>query len=230
MSGFFVLDRHFLDEAVHRLSGIGFKILLDLVASSPRPVRLAEAPYQFRSRLHGESKLDISVAIEYVLLIADKLFGNWIPARFALFTLVGAVGLLAHLLVLGIALSARTPFWEAQIAATFVAMTLNFALNNVTTHRDRRLRGLNALRGLLVFYAACSLGAISNIALAEMLFDQGVPWYLAGGMGLVVGSVWNYAATSVLSWRRQWVRRQRIASAQRMYAAQGAQATSERVG
>jgi hypothetical protein len=63
-----------------------------------------------------------------------------------------------------------------------------------------------------------------------MLFDQGVPWYLAGGMGLVVGSVWNYAATSVLSWRRQWVRRQRIASAQRMYAAQGAQATSERVG
>ncbi|MCC6862520.1 MAG: polyprenol monophosphomannose synthase, partial [Bryobacterales bacterium] len=56
MSGFFVLDRRFLEEVVHRLSGIGFKILLDLVASSPRPVRLAEAPYRFGSRLHGRSK------------------------------------------------------------------------------------------------------------------------------------------------------------------------------
>ncbi|MCC6859488.1 MAG: GtrA family protein, partial [Bryobacterales bacterium] len=209
---------------VHRLSGIGFKILLDLVASSPRPVRLAEAPYRFGSRLHGRSKLDVSVAIEHLLLMADKRIGDWIPARFALFVLAGTFGLVAHLLVLGLALSAGAAFREGQIAATLVAMTLNFAVNNVTTHRDRRLRGWDALRGLAVFYLACSLGAISNIALAKMLFERGVPWYLAGGVGLVVGSVWNYAATSVLSWRRQWVRRQHIAVAQRAETARDARA------
>ena len=40
MSGFFVADRRFINIALPRTSAIGFKILLDLIASSPRPVRL----------------------------------------------------------------------------------------------------------------------------------------------------------------------------------------------
>jgi hypothetical protein len=44
MSGFFVLRREFLHRAIYRSSGIGFKILLDLVTSSPGPVKLAESP------------------------------------------------------------------------------------------------------------------------------------------------------------------------------------------
>src|SRR5258706_4584179 len=42
MSGFFILDRRFFEEVMHRLSGIGFKILVDLVASAKRPVRVEE--------------------------------------------------------------------------------------------------------------------------------------------------------------------------------------------
>jgi len=76
MSGFFVVKREVVDEAAPRLSGIGFKILLDLLASAPRPLRWRELPYTFRTRHAGESKLDSMVAWEYLMLIADKLVGG----------------------------------------------------------------------------------------------------------------------------------------------------------
>ena len=53
MSGFFVLNYRFLDAVAPRLSGVGFKILLDIVASADGPVRFAEVPYTFRQRQHG---------------------------------------------------------------------------------------------------------------------------------------------------------------------------------
>ena len=67
MSGFFMLRRDVLEEALRRLSGQGFKILLDILASSPRPLRVRELPYEFRERQRGESKLDTRVAWEYII-------------------------------------------------------------------------------------------------------------------------------------------------------------------
>lgn len=76
MSGFFVLRRDFWQEVIHRLTGKGFKLLLDVLASSSRRVRLAEVPYRFRQRQWGESKLDLRVELAYVYLLADKLVGT----------------------------------------------------------------------------------------------------------------------------------------------------------
>ena len=59
MSGFFIVDRAFLEEVAHLLSGVGFKILVDIVASAQRPVRFAEVPYHFRQRLHGEDRKSV---------------------------------------------------------------------------------------------------------------------------------------------------------------------------
>jgi len=203
MSGFFALDRRFLEEVAHRLSGLGFKILVDLVASSRRPVRLAEIPYRFRNRLRGESKLDISVGVEYLLLLADKLMGEVIPVRFALFVIVGAMGLLVHLAVLAVLhLAAGAPFLPAQIAATAVAMTFNFLLNNIITYRDRRLRGWKLVTGLALFYGACTVGAVSNFGLAQLALGAGVPWYVSGSVGMIVSSVWNYGVSAALTWRQ----------------------------
>ena len=42
MSGFFVMRRKAFDEGVHNLSQHGFKILLDIFASAPRPLRFTE--------------------------------------------------------------------------------------------------------------------------------------------------------------------------------------------
>lgn len=202
MSGFFLLTRSFLMEVVHRVSGIGFKILVDLLASSRRPVRMAEVPYQFRTRERGESKLDILVGIEYLQLLLDKLIGEYIPSSFVLFTLVGCVGVVLHLAILGVELFwFHLAFKTGQAVAGLVAMVFNFLLNNLITYRDRRLRGWRILEGLILFCLACSVGLMINLTLADYARNAGAVWYLAGLLGLAVGSVWNYGVTRVLTWR-----------------------------
>ena len=184
------------------LSGQGFKILLDLFASAPQPLAFKELPYRFRNRLHGESKLDSLVAWEYVLLLLDKLIGHIVPVRFALFAMIGGFGLVVHLATLGLLLKlGGFGFAPAQAAATMTAMSSNFFLNNWFTYRDRRLKGWRLLRGLVSFYVVCSVGAIGNVGIAAYVFDADQSWWLAGAVGALVGAVWNYATSSVFTWR-----------------------------
>jgi dolichol-phosphate mannosyltransferase len=204
MSGFFMLRRNVFEGAVRQLSGQGFKILLDLLASSPEPVRVKELPYEFRQRRFGESKLDTLVAWEFGMLLADKLVGHIVPVRFALFAFIGGLGLGVHLTVLRLCLALPAlDFTEAQAIATVTAMTFNFFLNNLFTYRDQRLRGLELLRGLLSFYLICAVGAVGNVGIASYIFSIDRQWWVAGIAGAIVGSVWNYAVSSVFTWRRR---------------------------
>ena len=204
MSGFFMLRRDVFERAMRQLSGQGFKILLDLLASAPEPLRLKELPYEFRQRRHGASKLDTLVAWEFGMLIADKLVGHLVPVRFALFGFIGLIGLGVHLAVLRTCLAVPSfDFTEAQAVATVTAMTSNFFLNNLFTYRDQRLKGLRLLRGLFSFYLICAVGALGNIGIASYIFSTDHQWWLAGISGAVVGSVWNYAVSSVFTWRKR---------------------------
>lgn len=203
MSGFFILDRRLLDDVVYRASGVGFKILVDLLASAKRPVRVGEVPYSFRQRQQGESKLDLNVGLEYLYLLADKFAGQWVPVRFVLYSAVGAVGVLLHLGVLKGALNAGMPFAQSQTLATGLAMTGNFLLNNLVTYRDLRLKGWRLIPGLATFYLACSIGFFTNLSVSETLVDKGLPWVWAGLAGLAISSMWNYGVTNVITWRRR---------------------------
>ena len=202
MSGFFVLNRDTLMAAVPKLSGVGFKILLDIVASSPAPLRIAEIPYQFRVREAGESKIGALVAAEYLALLADKTIGRVVPLRLLAFLIVGGLGVGVHLSVLGTALWAGTAFLSAEIIAVVTAMTFNFFINNIFTYRDRQLRGWKLVRGLLTFYAVCTIGGIANIGIGNWVNAQDGRWWLAGLAGVIVGAVWNFAASSFLTWRK----------------------------
>jgi dolichol-phosphate mannosyltransferase len=202
MSGFFMVKREVLGRAVRRLSGLGFKILLDIFASTPEPLRFKELPYRFGTRVAGESKLDSLVAWEYAMLLADKLFGRFVPVRFLTFSLIGASGVVVHMLALAAVFGGLSIQFEyAQAIAALAAMTSNFYLNNLLTYRDRRLRGWAVLRGLLSFYLACSVGAIGNVGLASYLFRIEFEWVLAALAGILISAVWNYAVTQVYTWR-----------------------------
>lgn len=203
MSGFFMLRRDFFQNTVHSLSGKGFKILLDIFASAPQPIRFKELPYHFRTRHTGESKLNMLTIAEYFLLILDKLIGRYIPVRFTMFVTVGALGALVHVTILGLFLKIWTfSFLISQAVAIGLAMTMNYLFNNLFTYQDRRLHGWQALKGLGSFYLVCAVGAFANLQIASFLFDLAVPWWLAGLLGAVVGSVWNYTVTSWLTWSR----------------------------
>jgi dolichol-phosphate mannosyltransferase len=204
MSGFFMIRRETFHRIVRRLSGEGYKILLDLIASSPEPLRLVEVPYRFRERMAGESKVDSAVVWEYLLLIADKKFGRIVPARFILFSLVGLSGVVVHFFALATCFKALgLPFPVAQTIASLVAMTSNFVLNNILTYRDMRLRGLGFFTGLFTFYLVCSIGAMANVGVASFVFQRDYTWWLAGGAGALVGTVWNYAASAIVTWGRK---------------------------
>ncbi len=203
MSGFFMLRKDAFHRSVRKLSGIGFKILLDILASSPRGLKVKELPFEFRARLAGESKLDTMVAWEYVMMLLDKLIGHLVPIRFVLFSIVGLFGLGVHLGVLGLAHKGLDfDFAISQGIAVMVAMTNNFVLNNIFTYRDKRLHGWSFLFGLISFYAVCGIGAIANIGIASYVYGAEEPWWVAGVTGALVGAVWNYAVSSVYTWRK----------------------------
>lgn len=204
MSGFFMIRHQVAVDSIRAgVSGIGFKILLDLFASAPRPLRHLELPYHFRNRVAGESKLDTLVAWEYFLMLLDHLLGGYLPVRFIAFSLVGGLGLLVHLGVLSLLyVEASSGFVYAQTAATLVAMTSNYLLNNALTYRDMRLKGWKLLQGWFSFSLACGVGAAANIGIASWFFDRKPDfWLLSALAGVLVGSVWNYAVTSVYTWR-----------------------------
>jgi dolichol-phosphate mannosyltransferase len=204
MSGFFMLRRDVLHDAVHRLSAIGFKILLDIMASTPRPLRLVELPYTFRDRRAGESKLDNRAVQDFLLLLLDKTIGRYVPPRFVLFTLVGGLGTFVHLAVLSALFQGLgTSFVTGQAVATLAAMVFNFSVNNVLTYRDQQLKGRAWFTGLLSFILACSVGALANVGVAAQLFAQETNWILSAVAGVIIGAVWNYAATSFYTWRRR---------------------------
>lgn len=205
MSGFFMLTREAFAGSMRNLSGQGYKILLDIFASHPDTLRLRELPYEFRTRQHGESKLDALVTWEYLMLIADKLFGRFVPVRFLMFLIVGGVGVFVHFGVLSVLLKGMgADFQLSTIAATVTAMTFNFFVNNLLTYRDRRLKGAWAIvKGLVSFYVVCSLGAVANVGVATALFERDYVWWGAGLAGVLVGSVWNYAATSLFTWKQK---------------------------
>jgi dolichol-phosphate mannosyltransferase len=203
MSGLFAIRREVLMDALPRLSNIGFKILLDLLASTSAPIRVKEVPYTFRNRVAGESKLDSRVLQEYVVLLLEKMFGHIVPVRFLMFAAVGTLGFGVHLLTLGAGLKLSAGFMAAQAIAVGVAMTFNYWLNNNLTYRDMRLRGWRFFRGLASFYLVCLLGAIGNVGVGTLVYNMHYRWWLAGVAGAAVGVVWNYAASSVFTWRRK---------------------------
>lgn len=204
MSGFFMIRRDRFEQLAPKLSTQGFKILLDVVATAEGDLRVVEVPYTFGSRLHGESKLDSMVALDFLGLVLAKLTNDTVSLRFLLFALVGSIGLFVHFAVLFVTLEVfDPPFAEAQAIAAFCAMTGNFLLNNFLTYRDQRLKSFGILRGLAIFYVVCSVGLLANVGVAWSVFDQEPIWWLAGASGALMGVVWNYAMSGLFVWRKR---------------------------
>jgi dolichol-phosphate mannosyltransferase len=202
MSGYFAIRRALLDETAHRLSGMGFKILLDFVLSANRPLRIVELPFTFGARTRGASKLSAPVIWECALLLVDKTIGAYVPARFCAFACVGALGVIAHFLTLStLYLLFGVGFVAAQAAATALSIAVNFSINNLLTYSDRSLKGWRWWTGLLSFGATCGFGALANVGVANYLFSQHARWPLAALAGIAASAVWNYVVSARYTWR-----------------------------
>jgi dolichol-phosphate mannosyltransferase len=202
MSGFFMTRRAVFDSAIYDLTQQGYKILLDILTSSPRRLKVAEVPYIFRERHSGESKVDAMIIIEYAFLLIEKATGGLIPPRFVLFASVGAAGLSIHLSVLHFMHMVGARFLLAQAAATVCAMTFNYVVNNMITYRAERLKGSRFLVGYIIFCLVCSVGAIANISVANLTMREVNSWPLAGVAGALMSSVFNFGVATRFVWRQ----------------------------
>jgi dolichol-phosphate mannosyltransferase len=202
MSGFFMVRREAFETFAPQLSHEGFKILLDLLATARSELQTVEEPYKFRSREIGESKFGLRTGLEFLGLVASRLSGGVVAPRFVPYAFVGTVGLLVHFSILR-AMLHLAGFERSQALATLGAMLANFAINNVLTYRDMRLRGLAAVRGAAVFCMIGAAGFIANIGIATLLYDAKHVWWLAGAAGALIGAVWNFSMSNRLVWRQK---------------------------
>jgi len=205
MSGYFMITGEYFQTVARRLSCIGFKILLDVLASSDRSVRVYEIPYVFGERLHGESKLDIVVGLEYLQLLLDKVTRGYLPVTFLTFALVGLVGAFVNLAI-SIVGARFLDFYTAQVIGAATAMVINFIFNNTFTFRAQRLRGRRFLHGMLIFCGACSFGIWLQLIVARSLLMHSLTWYVSTCIGIVAASFWNYTVAYFLVWQ---IRRRR---------------------
>jgi len=207
MSGFFLLRRSLFNEIVPRLSREGFKILLDIIATGNRQLgrklTITEVPYTFRPRFAGESKMSALVVAQFLGLIVSQISRGILPTSFLLFSLVGASGVVVHLSVLTFVFEVLDfNFANSQLAATLVAMTTNYLLNNELTYADKKLTGSRFWTGLLSFYLVCSFGTLANVSVASMLFETHMANFIVAGVaGAVMSVVFNYAVTRIFTWR-----------------------------
>lgn len=204
MSGFFAIRRDLVEQLLPDLSGRGFKILLDLLSVAPPDTTVVEHPYRFRPRNAGESKLGAGVVIDFAVMLVDRWIRRFLPPRAAMFAVVGLIGVLIHLCVLKVLLAWEgLGFATAEAFAVVAAITVNFALNNGFTFRDRKLTGRCWWTGLASFLAVCGLGAMANVGVGVSLFDAHHRWWLSGIAGACLGAAWNFMMAGLVTWRRR---------------------------
>lgn len=202
MSGFFALKLQPLTSLIRFVNVNGFKFLYELLALSKGRLKVDEVPLVFNKRIHGNSKLDISIFWDFLISLLHTFSFRIIPRRAISFALVGSSGVVVQLSITWILMTfLEFDFIFALPIAIISAAISNYLINNALTFRYKRLCGLSLFAGLLKFLIVASLPVIANVGLSTALYKnvfQDVIW--AQMCGILVVFVWNYAASSAFVW------------------------------
>ena len=210
MSGFFAVDRKVFEASLEKLNPKGFKILLDLLVHAPKGTAAKEIPFTFGLRMHGKSKLNWRVQVDFLEYLYDVTIGRFIPLTFVQYCIVGTLGIGVHmsayLFIAGILLGGGDQtiagFSVAVLGATETAIVFNYILNNAWTFAHQKLKGMSALTGFLKFNAACAFGAAANWAVSTFLYSSGWAELPAVFIGAVTAVIWNYSVNRIFTWKK----------------------------
>ncbi len=97
MSGYFLITKDLYEKIKHRISPQGFKILLEILYFSPSEA--VEVPYNFRTRVAGESKLTSKVALEYLAQVFRLRMSSPLPRGFIKYCIVGFSGVFVDMFI-----------------------------------------------------------------------------------------------------------------------------------
>ncbi|WP_164997862.1 glycosyltransferase family 2 protein [Methanolobus psychrotolerans] len=200
MSGFFILKRDVIDRNIEKLSGKGFKILLDIM-SVDDTLQIKEIPYTFSTRLHGESKLGNDVIVQYMEFLLERTFGKYVGIQYIKYMIVGSLGALLHFSLLSFFYKTlEHTYSKSLMAAILIAILFNYSFNNLWTFRSHRLKNLSLVTGYFKYNLLCVVGALANYSVSMYLLGY-VDWVLASFIGAFVGANWNYLTNSIYTWK-----------------------------
>ena len=188
LSGCFIMTRAWYAEVRPKLSGLGFKILIDVVTSTSHRPRTAQLATRLRCRMGGSSKLDLRVATDLIALLIDKRTGGRLPAHQLVHWTINVVILLLQLALAGLAIMLGSPFAAALALALLISLILDEAITYMLKPKSERLSGIwhwgNRVR-LTEMHAPLAL--TGNAALAWGLHQFGATWPLAVLSGGLLG-------------------------------------------
>lgn len=220
MSGFFAISRDAYRKAAPAVNPQGFKILLEFIGRNPG-LRVSEVGYEFRNRVHGETKMSPSIIRSYLLAVFELRFGRQVKGQFFLYSLVGASGVVVNLVVFSvfelfdagsIDVGFARPLRWSLIAGIAASIVSNFLLNNYFTFWERRYRRQHLAQGFALFAVVSGLGVVVHVAVFQFLqnngwgngvFGEGPTRLIHDSIGFVVALVSNYFLNVNYIWRRR---------------------------
>ncbi|TGL54734.1 glycosyltransferase family 2 protein [Leptospira wolffii] len=220
-SGFFAIRREVFFKSGEKINPGGFKILLELIGRYEGDLKIKEVPFHFRRRLHGETKLNNSIARSFLVSVLDLRFGKWVSSTFLLYSIVGLSGVLVNLFgfVLFESLGIRDVPTGFEILPLFPASVFfgielsivsNFILNNYFTFYETRYEKWAAIRGFVIFSGVSALGILVQLGIFQLLFHKflprlGVPQNFEARLlcdltAIAVAMFTNYFLNSNITW------------------------------
>ncbi len=202
LSGFFMLHRDLIHQIAPKLHSDGFKILLEILFQCPN-LRVKELPYEFGVRLHGSSKLDTKVMLDFLDLLISRSPLSKFGFQFIRYSIIGASGVAIHLLVLYLLYAQwQWPYALSLLIAIQIALASNYVWNNQWTFGEQRFMKSEWWTGLIRYNLACLLGSTYNLAIGWYLVHHGMNWVFASLLGIMVGISWNYMANQAFTWKK----------------------------
>lgn len=220
MSGYFLIRKEIFYELAPRLNPRGFKILLEILGKS-RNLKISEIGYEFRTRQHGESKLNVSVVESYFLALLEIAFGNFFSVFFTRYALVGVSGIFVNLAGQGIGNfifqeSSHNYVQDGYLIPSLavglgflLSVVHNFYWNNVWTFSKFEKQSFRELLiGFLVFFIISSFGFFIQISVWKythslLSMEFKFPWltYFCNFLGILAATVGNYYLNKTITWK-----------------------------
>ena len=191
-----------------RVNPSGFKILLEFIVRGDSP-KLDEVGYVFKKRVFGKTKLNASIAIEYLLALIDLRFGWFIPNRFVKFCIVGVSGSLVNFLCFAVAENQGIPVSISILIGAELGMVWSYFLNNLFTFSPFRYHGPRFFQGLVLYQLISLYGITIQLSVVTLVISR-LPFvtslyitlYLTYFVGVCFGAVANYFLHTYYTWNR----------------------------
>ncbi|WP_347977669.1 glycosyltransferase family 2 protein [Microbacterium sp. ProA8] len=164
MTGFFLIDRRSVDQALLRPRG--FKILLELLAR--RPMRVAEVPFDFADRHSGESKASVRQGLHFLTQLTALRFG-----KMSLFAVIGGLGAVANVGIVWALTQLGVDDIIAAIIAAEVTIIANFLLHERFVFHDMRENASGVWQRFGKSFAFNNAEALVRIPIVAVMVSTG---------------------------------------------------------